>query len=292
MAVSSMTGYGRAELSTPELALTVEARSSNHRFLEVALKLPREFASLEFEARRSLQARFHRGRFDVMVTARRLGGTEPRPKVDLSLAHAYLARLRELTSGVGLDDEVTLPLILQCPGVLTLEEETLSDEVESHLRAALGQAFETLQGMRQTEGETLNAELTRHLLTLEESAELIEKRLPELLQRYQERLRGRIKEFAEGLSVSEERLAMEVALLAEKSDVAEELLRLRSHLAQFREQLESGGPVGRSLDFLVQEMHREVNTIGAKANDLEVTRLVLIAKGAVEKLREQVQNIE
>lgn len=292
MAISSMTGYGRAELSTAEMTVVVEARSSNHRFLEVSLKLPREFAPLEPEVRRLMQSRFHRGRLDVMVTAQRVGTAEGRLKVDLSIARAYLARLRELAVGLGLPDAVTLPMVLQCPEVLTLEEEEFSDDAGSLLRAALDQALEGLQGMRRTEGEALHAELLRHLLTLEESGELIEKRLPEVLQRYQERLRSRVKELAEGLSVSEERLATEVALLAEKSDVAEELLRLRSHLAQFREQLSNGGAVGRSLDFLVQEMHREVNTIGAKANDLEVTRLVLIAKGAVEKLREQIQNVE
>ena len=287
-----MTGYGRAELSTAEMAVTVEARSSNHRFLEVSLKLPREFASLEPEARRWIQSRFHRGRFDVMVSAKRLGGAEARLRVDLPIAKTYVARLRELVGELGLPDDVTLPMVLQCPGVLALEEEAFPEEAGSLLRAALDHALGGLQAMRQTEGEMLHADLMRHLLTLEESGELIEKRLPELLQHYQERLRSRIKELTEGLSMSEERLAMEVALLAEKSDVAEELLRLRSHLAQFREQLGSGGPVGRSLDFLIQEMHREVNTIGSKASDLEITRLVLVAKGELEKLREQVQNVE
>ena len=228
----------------------------------------------------------------MVVTAQRVDRGEPRLKADLSLARAYVARLRELAVGVGLPAEVTLPVILQCPGVLTLEEEALPAEAGSLFHAALDRALEALRTMRESEGEVLHAELLRHLLTLEESGELIEKRLPDALQRYQERLRGRIRQLAEGLSMSEERLAMEVALVAEKTDVSEELLRLRSHIAQFREQLSNQGSVGRSLDFLIQEMHREVNTIGAKANDLEITRLVIVAKGAVEKLREQVQNVE
>jgi len=292
MAVSSMTGYGRAEVTMAETAVTVEARSSNHRFLEVSIKLPRELTSMEPEVRRLLQSRFHRGRFDLVIAARGLRAADGRLRVNVPAARAYVARLRELAAEVDLPGDVTLPMVLQCPDVLTAEEEPLPGEVGALFHTALDQALRALGVMRRTEGENLRAELSRHLQTLEESIETIEKRLPEVLERYRERLRERIRELTEGLSLSEERLATEVALLAEKSDVAEELLRLRSHLGQFREQLESSGPVGRSLDFLVQEMQREVNTIGAKAGDLEVTRLTLVAKGAVEKLREQVQNIE
>ena len=264
-----MTGYGRAELSGAELALRVEVRSLNHRFLELSFKLPRGLAFLEPEARRLVQSRFHRGRFDVTVAVTQL-----------------------VEAGLGLTGEVTLPTILKCAEVLALEDEALPNEAGALFHRAMDQALGALREMRRSEGEALHTELLRHCLALEESAELIEKRQPEILQRYHERLRTRVTELAEGLSLSEERLAMEVALLAERSDVAEELLRLRSHLSQFREHLATGGAVGRSLDFLVQEMQREVNTIGAKADDLEITRLILVAKGAVEKLREQVQNVE
>lgn len=291
---SSMTGYGRAEVTGQKVSLGVEVRALNHKFLEITCKLPRPLASLEPEVRHLVQGCIHRGRIDVSVTARLAGSTPGRVRMDLDLARQYLAAMRELAETLELGGHPDLRLLLQCREVLRLEEveEGLDEEVGIILRNALGRALTTLGAMRRQEGEALVEALGSHLKTVEELVEGMAGRIPEALACYRERIRDRIRELLGGLQVDEGRLAMEVALWAEKTDVAEELARLRSHLGQFREQLTAGGAIGRTLDFLVQEMNREVNTIASKADDLAITQAVIHAKGELEKIREQVQNLE
>ena len=257
--LSSMTGFGRGDAAGQGVSLTVEARSVNHRHLDVALRLPRALAALEPEARRLIQSRLERGRVDVAVQiAPGPGQTVQRVRADAPLAAEYVARARELGREVGVPGDVTLAWVLERAGVLRAEEAEAPAEAtcEPVLVEALGRA------------------------------------LDELVARREARLRERIRALLGGAPVDEGRILVEVAAWADKTDVREELTRLRAHLTQVAQVLDAGGQVGRALDFLVQELHREVNTIAAKADDLELSQAALAAKGVIEKMREQVQNLE
>lgn len=291
--IASMTGYGRAEVRGERSAVTVEARSLNHRYLEVSLRLPRTLAAREPDVRRLVQGRFARGRFDLTVALRRLTGGSGSVRVDLALAREYLARARELARACQLDGELPLAHLLQCPGVLVVEEpEGEEGEGGPLLKEAVDQALTELGRMREAEGAALAADLETRLGALEtwiaEAAALA----PLVAAHQRERLLARVRDLLGAVLVDETRVAQEAALWAAKADVAEELARLGSHLAQARGLVARGGPVGRALDFLVQEMQREVNTIAAKADDGEITRRCLSARAELERLREQIQNVE
>lgn len=291
--IASMTGYGRAEARGARLAILVEARSLNHRFLEIAIKLPRGLSAHEPELRRLVQGRVARGRVDVTVTARRIAGSQSVVRTDVALGAEYLAGARALAQTLGLAGELPLGDLLRLPGVVSLDDAE-PDEAETGplLKEATEQALEELLRMRQAEGAALAADLGRHLAALEAWAGSLEQLLPGALQRVQDRVRGRVRELLGEVPVDPGRIAQEAAVWAAKSDVAEELARLVSHCRQFRALLATGGPVGRQLDFLAQEMHREVNTIGSKAEVGELVSRVLEGRTVVERLREQAQNVE
>ncbi len=291
--IASMTGYGRAEARGGRLAVVVEARSLNHRFLELAVKLPRGFGGHEAELRQAVQGRASRGRFDVSVSARRIGGSQSLVHVDSALAAEYVRGARALAETVGLTGGLTLADLLRLPGVITVDEPEETDaESGPLLKDASQQALDELLRMRQAEGAALAAELGAHLTALQTWVAGLETVLPHALDRIQARVRGRIRALLDDAPVDPARIAQEAAMWAGKSDVAEELARLVSHGAQFRSLLAAGGAVGRQLDFLTQEMHREVNTIAAKADDGELIARLLEARTIVERLREQVQNVE
>lgn len=290
--IASMTGYGRAEARGGRLAVVVEARSLNHRFLDVAIKLARGLSAREPELRQLVQSRVTRGRVDLSVSARRIAGSPSAVRTDVALGAEYARAARALADALGVPAELPLADLLRLPGVVTLEEPD-DDDGESGplLKEAAQQALDELVRMRQAEGAALAADLAGHLDTLEAWAAGLEALLPGALQRIQERLRARIRALLEE-AVDPGRVAQEAAIGAAKSDVAEELARLVSHTAQVRTLLAAGGPVGRQLDFLVQEMHREVNTVASKADDADMVGRVLEARTVVERLREQVQNVE
>lgn len=294
-ALRSMTGFGRAEVSGQTMTVSAEARSVNHRHLDIAVRLPRALAAFEVDVRRLIQARLERGRVEVSVQQVPAPGAQTqRVSVDAALAAEYVARARELGRAVDAAGDVTLAWVLERPGVVRLEEaEAPSQEAAWPLLAdALGRALDELVGRRTAEGLALAAEL--HILRsdLRALVDVIAARAPAAVARYQERLRERIKALLDGTAVDEGRILTEVAVWAEKTDVQEELTRLRAHLEQLRLVLDQGGAVGRALDFLIQELNREVNTIASKADDLELSQAALAAKGVIEKLREQVQNLE
>ena len=293
--VRSMTGFGRAEASGESIAVTVEARSVNHRHLDVALRLPRTLTSLELDARRLVQARLERGRIDVTVQVTPLMGTATqRVQLDAALAREYLARAQAVAAELGLAPAPGIEWLLERPGVMRLED---AEPVEPAapwplLERALTQALEELVGRRAAEGErlveglrTLHAELG----TIVESMAL---RAPAAAARREQRLRERLRSLLADTAIDENRILTEAAIWAEKTDVTEELARLRAHLAEFSLALEKGGPVGRALDFLIQELNREINTVGSKADDLELSQAALAGKSVLEKIREQVQNLE
>lgn len=293
--VASMTGYGRAEARGARVSLTVETRSLNHRFLEINLKLGRNLAAHEAEVRRLLQGRLGRGRVDVTATTRRIGGSASAIRLDLHLGAEYLKRARDLAEGVGLSAaEIGVTDLLRLPGILTVEEAE-EDEGENGLllKQAVEESLGELVRMRHTEGAALATDLGRHLDALDGWVGDLETVLPGALSRIQARMRERVQGLlGDEPVVDPARLAQEVAMWAAKTDVAEECARLRSHLGQVRALLAQGGPVGRQLDFLAQELHREVNTIASKVDDDALITRALQARALVERIREQVQNVE
>jgi uncharacterized protein (TIGR00255 family) len=291
-----MTGYGAAEAADGR-RWWVEVRSTNHRFLEVVVRLPRELGALEERVRAAVAQRVRRGRVEVLV--RDEGGVRAREAVvDTELARRYAQALDRLRQELGLDEPVSLQSLLALPEVVRLEEVRPDPEaVWEELRPVLDQALEGLVGMRAAEGQRLAEDLRGRLVRLEAWVDLVARRAEQLPAAYAERLRQRVGELLRGLQADqvpdEARLAMEVAAYADRCDVREELVRLRSHLREARALLEAAqGAVGRKLEFLLQEMQREVNTLGSKAADLEVSRAVVEMKSELEAIREQAQNLE
>ena len=291
--VVSMTGYGRGEARGARIALIVEARSLNHRFFETGVKLPRGLTANEPELRRLVQGRITRGRVDVTVTLRRTAAAAPSVRTDVALGLAYARGARALGEAAGVQSEVSVADLLRLPGVVTVEETEEEDgEGAILLKTAAAEALDELCRMRQTEGAALARDLGSHVDALGAWMRAAVALLPAALARIQARLRDRVQAILGETPADPGRLAQEVATWAARSDVAEELARLGSHLAQFRALLSEGGAVGRQLDFLTQELHREVNTIASKADDAELVARVLEARTLVERIREQVQNVE
>jgi uncharacterized protein (TIGR00255 family) len=292
--IRSMTGFGSAEAVTPAGRFRVEARAVNHRYAEVVVRLPRELAALEDRVRGAIQGRVLRGRVEVSIMRDERAGRTRTVRSDADLARAYAQALRELADVLGVPYDVGVSLIATFPDVLKVEEaredlEALWPAVEE----AVEEAVAALVAMREAEGRRLAQDLQARLDRVEERVSQVERRAPAVAADHAQRLRQRLAQLLGEVPVDEQRMAMEVAVWAERADVSEELTRLRSHLAQFRHDLTAAsGAVGRRLEFILQEMVREATTIGAKANDLEIARAVIAIKSELESLREQVQNIE
>lgn len=293
--IRSMTGYGRAEATGPRLALAVEVKSVNHRHLDVALKLPRALASLEPDARRLVQSAIQRGRVDVTVNLSPVEGGSLNPlTVNLAQAREYAEVARRLADEMNLVGGPTVSWLLEQPGVISRETEPALSPEDAWplLERALSRALGELLARREAEGEALRRDLLGLGAALGAQIDLIAERAPVAVERRAARLRERIQSLLGEAVIDEGRIATEVAIWAEKTDITEELARLRAHLGQLVALLREGGTVGRTFDFLVQEMNREVNTVGSKADDLEIAQAVIAAKSTLEKLREQAQNIE
>jgi uncharacterized protein (TIGR00255 family) len=287
-----MTGFGRAEATGPGWAGTVEMTSVNHRFLEVRCRLPKRLSGLEPRIQQAVQQRFVRGHVEVKLEERSQEG--PRAlRVDLDLARQYVEAIRTLQREFGLPGEIRLDMLVGQRDLLAVaESEESLDQLWVGLEPALVAALEALAEMRAREGTALAGALGRDLGEVEAGLARILARAPEIVRLHRDRLRERVAALLEGRLPDAERLEQEVALLADRSDVTEECDRLQSHLVQFAQALAQAGPQGRRLDFLLQEMNREVNTIGSKAADAGVAQEVVGLKTALERLREQVQNLE
>lgn len=290
-----MTGYGRGEAEGPSQRWTVELKSLNHRFLDLALNLPRHLWALEDRCRQLLKSRLNRGRVEMQLSYELKPGAAGGLRLDVGLATQALKVLTELKETTGLEEPLRLDHLLRFADWLVSRERETPDleETWALLSQALHQALDALEEMRRTEGEALRADLSRHLEELAAAALRIQAQAAVSPEAWRQKILARLAELkGEVGEVEDARLAQELAFLADRRDVAEELARLESHVGQFRELLATGGPVGRRLEFLVQEMLREVNTIGAKAGDLHITQEVLTAKGLLERLREQIHNVE
>ena len=290
--IKSMTGYGKGESVHQAGRFTVEVRCVNHRYGEVTVKLPRALMQFENEIKKKVAERLVRGKIDVFIqveNALALGVPTP----NLPLARGYLKAFNTIREALGLQGEPDLAFIASQRDVISVaaEAEASLEEMPAELLAALEEALRRVDEMRLFEGESLFADFQKRREMLARLIERVAERSPAVVAEYAARLKERIGQLCEN-AVSEERLALEVALLADKCDITEELVRLESHLRQFDETLAQSEPVGRKLDFLLQEINREVNTIGSKANDAQIAGAVVELKAELEKIREQVQNIE
>ena len=289
----SMTGYGRGAAAMDGRELTIELKSVNNRFLDIGMKLPRQLSFLEECLRRLLGDALNRGHLDVFVNYRNLRSDARAVRVDEALLSAYLTSARACANSLNLVDDLTLSRALTLPDVTTiLPADEDQQALTSLAEATMTEAIAALKAMRRKEGERLKMDLTARLETMTGYATAIEKRAPAVVEEYRAKLTARIEDLLGETEVDRARLATEVAIFADRAAIDEEIVRLNTHLVHFRELLEADEPVGRKMDFLVQEMNRECNTIGSKANDGELTSIVLLCKAEIEKLREQIQNIE
>ncbi len=291
--MQSMTGYGRAETEQQGRIWSVEVRSVNNRFLDAKVKLPRNYTALEDRVRKQIGSYHQRGRIDLILTVSGDFSDLVEITVDLNLARVYQSRLNRLAAELGIASQADLPLLIGLPDVLTREQR--SEDLEAIwplLSTTIEAALEQCREMRVREGEALTAELSERLELFTGVLDDIEQRLPAIVAEREQALKERLDKLLAAVDLDPIRLAQEVAILADKSDITEEMVRLRSHIAQFTDLLGSSEPVGRKLDFLIQEFLREVNTIGSKINDAENAHRAVALKSELEKMREQVQNIE
>lgn len=291
--VKSMTGYGRSIAQTEQWKATVEIKSVNNRFLDIIIKMPKQYMSLEENIKKEISSVLSRGRVDVFVTVEDVGEQKQNLFVDKELALAYYNAVQEIKDLTGLDEAVHISDIASYYGVLTLEkEESDLDSLWLTVSQALKESLAQLYEMRKVEGEKLAKDILGRLDAVKHIKNQIQERSPGVVADYREKLLGRMQEILQEVEVDEAKLLNEVAFFADKSDIAEELARLDSHLDQFYSNMQKDEPVGRKLDFILQEINREINTTGSKANDITISHLVIEAKSELEKIREQVQNFE
>ncbi len=291
--IKSMTGYGSAKGTSDKLGITVEVRSVNNRFLDCSVRIPRLYTCLEDAIKARVQKSISRGKVDVTVTIDASAADDTVIAVNAPVADATMAALRELAVRYGIEPDVTAVKLSRMPDVLTVtRRETDMEKLGADIDEILGRALEDFNAMRAREGRRLHDDIAARADETERLVGLAEERSPQTVREYRERLEARLREILEDRSVDETRLVTEAAVFADKTAVAEETVRLRSHLSQLRELIESDEPVGRKLDFLVQEFNREANTIGSKGNDLQMARIVVDLKSEIEKIREQIQNVE
>lgn len=290
---NSMTGYGRAQRQIDGRDITVEMRSVNHRFFEFSPRVSRSYAYLEDKLKNLVNAKISRGKLDLSLTVLTIDGTNTQVEINHALAGSYLSALRGLGSELGLPDDVTITSLARFNDIFVVRKtEDDEDATWNAVSQVAGEALEKILAMRATEGEKLKQDILGRLSSIEGLVKRVEEISPKTVEEYRQRLTAKITEVLEQKQLDESRILTEAAIFAEKIAVSEETVRLKSHIGQFRGILESGGSVGRKLDFLVQELNREANTIGSKAQDIEIARIVVDIKSEIEKIREQIQNIE
>lgn len=294
MAIRSMTGFGRGEGSFGGLDFTIDIKSVNHRFFDFSSRIYKDYAYLEDPVRKRIAASVSRGKVDVFFhTEKSSEPVAPEAVVDKGLAKAYVDAAKILGDEFGVNNELSASRLISLPDVLVLKQPEIDEaEVTKAVLNAVDQALASFLSMRETEGAQLKADLQDNLSFILSAVEKVEALAPASVEAYRNRLEEKIRETLKEHSVDEGRILTEVAIFADKVAVDEETVRLRSHLSQFNDLLEQGGPIGKKLDFLIQEMNREINTIGSKCNSIEITRIVVDVKSCIEKIREQVQNVE
>lgn len=287
----SMTGFGKAEYKNG-YEIRVEIKTVNNRFLDIQPKYPRSFIAYDDKIRKTVQSKITRGRVEIFFTFSDLREREKNVSVDLPLAKAYYEAAKELAKYIGAENDLSVTQLMRVPDIIDYSNDDDDDlELENAIETALLSALDNLNVMRKTEGDKLKKDLLSHVDEVERLVSKIEQRAPLVAENFRKRIEERVKNILDGVSYDEARLLQEVAVFADKSCIDEELTRLKSHISQYRKLLETETP-GRKVDFLVQEFNREANTICSKSNDIEVTNDALLLKGEIEKIREQIQNIE
>lgn len=290
----SMTGYGRGECLLYDRKFVVEIKSVNHRYNDITIKMPRAMLMYEDKIKKILTTEISRGKTEVYVSFESFAADDVNVKVNKALAEGYIKALEEIKKEFNISDNVSLSLVARFPDLITVDKassESEQDQVWECLENAVKQALENFVAMRSTEGEALKSDILLKLNKIQDAIEHVKERAPQVAEDYRARLVARLKEIEE-VNVEESRIISEVAIFADKACIDEEITRMFSHIDQMRSILEATEPVGRKLDFLVQEMNREVNTMGSKSNDLEITNTIVDTKSEIEKIREQVQNFE
>ena len=291
--VKSMTGYGRGEAVLNGRSITVEVRSVNNRYLDCSVKVPRLYIFAEDAIKSRVQNSISRGKVDVFVTLDNTQGDQVEVSVNQSVADGYYKALTTLRDRYGLRDDISVSLLSRFQDVLLVEKSQEDVEaVAEDICTVLDTALADFTSMRQREGEKLAEDIRSRAATITTLLAKVEKRSPQTVAEYRAKLENRMREVLENTQIEESRILTEAAIFADKVAVDEETVRLHSHLGQLEEMLSSGVPVGRKLDFLIQEFNREANTIGSKCTDLEIARYVVDIKAEIEKIREQVQNVE
>lgn len=291
--MKSMTGFGRCELTKDSRKLTIEMKSVNHKYLDVNIKMPKKFSIFESSMRSVLKEYAVRGKIDIFVSYEDLSGTDTSLKFNKNLAGEYLKYFREMEETFGLKNDISVLALSKCPEVLTMEDEALDEEEMWKLtEETFRKACEQFVSARELEGRNLYRDLTQKLEQLKDTVDCVEKRSPQVLHDYRKKLEDKMHEIFEDRQIDDTRIAAEVILFADKMCVDEEVVRLKSHIMNMQNEMSQGNANGRKMDFIAQEMNREANTILSKANNLEVTNYAIELKTEIEKIREQIQNIE
>lgn len=291
--IKSMTGFGRGEHEEYGRNFTVEIKTVNHRYSDITVKLPRQLIYLEDNIRKYILKFISRGKVDVFITQGKFSEDDVHVSIDETLTASYIKALYVLRDKFKLEDDITVSMVSRFPDILNVvKSEEDSELILKTLNAATLSALGKLMVMREAEGLKLSVDITQRVNYIKSIVKIIEDRSPVVAQEYKIKLNDRIKEIAGDINIDDTRIAAEVAIFADKSSITEEIVRLYSHFEQLLSILIENDPVGRKLDFLVQEMNREINTIGSKASDIIITRNVVEVKSEIEKIREQVQNIE
>lgn len=291
--IRSMTGYGGAKGSCQGLNISVELKSVNNRYLDCSVRLPRGFLFAEDAVKAKVQSHISRGKVDVFVNIEAVGSEAVAVRVNEQLAAGYVGAIRQLSETFGLENSLTALALGRMPDVLTVEKQDADAETVTAAIAEIAEhALAAYDEMRAREGKKLQDDIAGRLDTIEAYVAQVERRSPETVKEYRERLYRKMTEVLQNTALDEQRILLEAGIFADKVAVDEETVRLRSHIAQMRSMVAEGSPIGRKMDFLVQEFNRESNTIGSKCNDGAVTKIVIELKSEIEKIREQIQNIE
>ncbi|XCP83988.1 YicC/YloC family endoribonuclease [Roseburia hominis] len=291
--IKSMTGFGRCEVSEAQRKFTVEIKGVNHRYLDVGIRMPKKLNYFETAIRNLLKGYAQRGKVDIFISYEDLSEAQVSLKYNQTLAAEYMACFKKIQEDFGLDNDIRVSTVSRCPEVVTMEERTVNEEeLWNSLKKALEGAFAQFVETRTAEGENLKHDIITKLDGMLEKVAYIEERSPQIVAEYREKLETKVKELLGDAQIEEGRLAAEVVIFADKICTDEEIVRLKSHIKHMKDTLETADGIGRKLDFIAQEMNREANTILSKANDLEVSNHAIDLKTEIEKVREQIQNIE
>jgi uncharacterized protein (TIGR00255 family) len=292
--IKSMTSFGRAQSEEgKELSFSVEMKSVNHRYLDINIRMPRTMLALEEKIRNIISKKLNRGKVDVFINYKNYGNNAGKVNLNMKLAKEYYECLKEIQEELNSIDDISTTKIAKLPDVITLEEkEEDLDNILGEIAPLIEGALDLMEEMRSREGEKLRSDILLKIQMIEQYVEKIEKVADSIPRNYKKKLEERLGELLDGVDIDETRIALEVAILSDKAAVDEEITRLRSHLSQIKTTLDLSEPIGRKLDFIIQEINREANTIASKSTDIEMTNKVIEIKNITEKIREQIQNIE